>query len=85
MLRAFNQRSNIEPIWIRAEGLSPYLFISFAVLLLLMLCILFIPALQSAFRLTLLSSEQWLIVIGLSLLSIIQVEVVKWVQRMKSK
>ena len=53
MLRAFNQRSNTEPIWIRAEGLNPWLFISFAVSLLLMLCILLIPALQSAFRLTL--------------------------------
>jgi len=81
MLRAFNQRSNTEPIWIRAEGVNPWLFISFAVSLLLMLCILFVPALQSAFRLTLLSGTQWLVVVGLALLSIIQVEVVKAVKR----
>ena len=84
MLRAFNQRSNTEPIWIRAEGINPWLFISFVVSLLLMLCILFIPALQSAFRLTLLGGTEWLIVIGLSLLSIIQVEVVKAVKRLKA-
>lgn len=82
MLRAFNQRSNTEPIWIRAEGKNPWLFISFVVSLLLMLCILFIPTLQSAFRLTLLSGTQWLAVVGLSLLSIIQVEVVKAVKRL---
>ena len=83
MLRAFNQRSNTEPIWIRAEGLNPWLFISFAVSLLLMLCILLIPALQSAFRLTLLGGTEWLIVIALSLLSIVQVEIVKAVKRLK--
>lgn len=84
MLRAFNQRSNTEPIWIRAEGLNPWLFISFAVSLLLMLCILLIPALQSAFRLTLLGGTEWLIVIALSLLSIVQVEIVKAVKRLKT-
>lgn len=85
MLRAFNQRSNTEPIWIRAEGLNQWLFISFAVSLMLMLCILFVPALQSAFRLTLLGGTEWLVVIGLSLLSIIQVEVVKAVKRLMNR
>lgn len=84
MLRAFNQRSNTEPIWVCPEGLNPWLFVSFAVSLVLMLCILFVPTLQSAFRLTWLSLQQWLIVIGLSLLSIIQVEIVKWIKRRKS-
>ena len=82
MLRAFNQRSNTEPIWVRAEGLNPWLFLSFAVSLLLMLCILFVPALQRAFRLTLLGGREWLVVIGLSLLSIVQVEVGKAVKRL---
>lgn len=82
MLRAFNQRSNTEPIWIRSEGKNPWLFISFAVSLLLMLCILFVPALQSAFRLTLLSGTQWLVVAGLVLLSIIQVEMTKAIKKL---
>ncbi len=78
MLRAFNQRSNTEPIWVRTEGINPWLIISFAASVLLMACILFIPGLRNAFQLTLLNGAQWLTVIGLSLLSIIQVEIVKW-------
>lgn len=81
MLRAFNQRSNTEPIWVRAEGANPYLFLSFLASLLLMACILFIPPLQSAFKLTLLTGAQWLIVILLSLLSIVQAEAFKWIKR----
>ena len=81
MLRAFNQRSNTEPIWVRAEGINPWLFVSFAVSLLLMVCILFIPALQSAFRLTLPSAAGWFAVIGLSLLTIVQMEIAKWFKR----
>ena len=85
MLRAFNQRSNTEPIWVRAEGINPWLIISFVASAFLMACILFIPALRNAFQLTLLNGTQWLIVIGLSLLSIIQVEIVKFAKRIYSK
>lgn len=83
MLRAFNQRSNTEPIWVRAEGPNPWLVISFAVSALLMACILFIPALQSAFRLTWLDSTQWWMVFGLAALSIVQVEVVKAINKFR--
>lgn len=83
MLRAFNQHSNTDPIWVRAEGLNPWLFISFLVSVFLMLCIFFIPYLQNIFRLTLLSGSQWLIVIGISFLSILQVEIVKWANKDK--
>lgn len=85
MLRALNQRSNTEPIWIRAEGANPWLVVSFAVSALLMACILFVPPFQRAFSLTVLSGQQWLVVAGLSLLSIVQVEIVKAVRRHKSK
>lgn len=85
MLRAFNQRSNTEPIWVRAEGINPWLILSFVMSTLLMACILFVPALQSAFQLTLLDGTQWLIVIGLSLMSILQVEIIKFVKRIYTK
>ena len=85
MLRALNQRSNTTPIWVRAEGVNPWLIISFITSALLMACILFIPALRNAFRLTLLNDTQWLIVIGLSLLSIIQVEIIKLVKGIYNK
>lgn len=84
MLRALNQRSNTEPIWVRAEGKNPWLMTSFIVSGLLMMCILFIPSLQTAFKLTLLSGKEWIIVLGLSLLSIVQMEVVKLINRIKS-
>ncbi len=83
LLRAFNQRSNTEPIWVRAEGKNPWLILSFLVSALLMACILFLPSLQSIFQLTWLSINQWLLVLGLSLLSIVQVEIIKWYQRRK--
>ncbi len=82
MLRAFNQRSNTEPIWVRTEGENPWLFVSFGVSAVLMACILFIPALQTIFHLTWLSGTQWLIVVGLSILSIVQVEVVKGIMKL---
>ncbi len=81
MLRAFNQRSNTEPIWIRAEGINPWLIVSFAASALLMAGILGLPALREAFSLTLMSKTQWLIVLGLSLLSIVQVEAVKLIRK----
>ena len=82
MLRAFNQRSNTEPIWVRAEGINPWLIVSFGVSALLMAAILWIPPLQSAFQLTTLSGLSWLVVLGLSLLSILQVEVSKALRRL---
>jgi Ca2+-transporting ATPase len=85
MLRALNQRSNTEPIWVRAEGSNPWLSVSFIVSGALMICILLIPALQSAFKLTFLSGSEWAIVLGLSVLSIVQMEVVKWIKSVKTK
>lgn len=81
MLRAFNQRSNTEPVWVRAEGVNPWLMVSFVVSLMLIVCILLIPALRNGFQLQLLSGMQWLIVTGLSLLSIVQVEITKGIKR----
>ena len=81
MLRAFNQRSNTQPIWVRAEGHNPWLILSFAVSLILMMCLLLIPALQDIFRLTSLSALQWAAVLILSCLSILQMEIVKLFKR----
>ncbi|WP_315167852.1 cation-translocating P-type ATPase [Metaclostridioides mangenotii] len=85
MLRALNQRSNTEPIWVHAEGSNPWLSVSFVVSGALMLCILLIPALQSAFKLTFLSGVEWAIVLVLSVLSIVQMEVVKWIKSVKAR
>lgn len=85
MLRALNQRSNTESIFVRAEGINPFLIFSFIISGVLMACILFIPFLQNAFRVTGLSGVQWLTVTGLSLLSVIQIEIVKWIKRYRRK
>ena len=81
MLRAFNQRSNTEYIWVRAEGHNPWLWVSFAVSATLLACILLLPALQSIFKLTTLSGGLWLTVFGLSALSIVQIEVCKFLKK----
>ena len=83
LFRAINQRSNTAPIWIRAEGINPWLFLSIIVSGALMACILLLPPLQSIFRLTSLAGIEWLIVLGLSATSVVQIEVAKAFVRMK--
>lgn len=82
MLRAFNQHSNTDPIWVRGNKMNVWLIISFMVSAALMGIILFTPNLQSLFHLTALSSKQWLVVIILSLFSILQVEITKLIKRL---
>ncbi|WP_295581545.1 cation-translocating P-type ATPase [uncultured Oscillibacter sp.] len=84
MLRAFNQRSNTEPIWVQAEGHNPWLAASFLVSAALMACILFTPALQGIFKLTYLTLSQWGIILSLSACSILQMEAAKWFKRRKT-
>lgn len=85
MLRAFNQRSNTEPVWIRAEGHNPWLILSFFVSAALMAVILFIPIFQTAFKVTYLSGIQWVWVAGLSLLSVVQIEVIKFFRKLNNR
>lgn len=77
LLRACNQRSNTEPIWVRTEGINPWLIVSVVVSLALTLLVLLVPALREAFELTALGGVEWATVIGLSLMSVVQMEVVK--------
>lgn len=84
MLRAFNQRSNTEPIWVRAEGANPWLIVSFIVSALLMAGIFSIPVLRQAFQIAPVSGMQWAIVVGLAILSIVQMEIVKWIKNTHS-
>ena len=81
MLRSFSQHSNTESMFSRNKAHNPYLFLSFIISGLLMMAILFIPALKSIFSLTSLSIQNWLIILFLSLLSVIQVELFKLIKR----
>lgn len=84
MLRAFNQHSNTEPIWKRATGMNMWLAISFIVSAFFMGLILFVPALQKVFYITNISAGQWIIVIALSLLSIVQVKIFKGFKKLRT-
>ena len=81
LLRALNQRSNTEYIWVRAEGHNPWLWLSFTASVALMAAILLISVLQQAFKLTDLSCDMWFVVFALSLLSIVQIEVCKLIAK----
>lgn len=85
MLRALDQRSNIAPIWQRGQGHNPWLWLSFAVSAVLVGCILLVPPLQTAFKVVPLSAEQFAIAAGLSLLSLVQIEAVKVLRRLRAR
>lgn len=85
MLRALDQRSNIAPIWQRGQGHNPWLWLSFAVSAVLVGCILLIPPLQAAFQVIPLGADQFGIAAGLSLLSIVQIELVKALKRLRGR
>ena len=80
LLRSLNQRSNTEPIWIRAEAKNPWLVGAFIVSVLLVLTILLVPSLQLAFGIARLNCKQWVIVVMLTLLSVVQMEIYKWLK-----
>ena len=81
MLRAFNQKLDDGA---RGEK-NPWLLVSFGVSVGLMSAILFVPVLQSAFSLTALSMEQWLIVFVLSLASFLSIDAVSVLKRSMKK
>lgn len=85
MLRALDQRSNVAPIWQRGQGHNPWLWLSFAVSAVLVGCILLIPPLQSAFQVVPLGADQFGIAVGLSLLSVVQIELVKVLKRLRGR
>lgn len=85
MLRALDQRSNIAPIWQRGQGHNPWLWLSFAVSAVLVGCILLISPLQAAFQVIPLGADQFGIAAGLSLLSIVQIELVKALKRLRGR
>ncbi len=82
MLRALNQRSNTEPIWVRSGERNVWLMLSVAASAALMACVLFVPGMRGAFELGTLSTGQWLAVAVLAGMSIVQMEVSKLIKRL---
>lgn len=85
MMRSFNERSNTEPIWVRAEGYNLWLVVAFGMSVFLMGIIFLVPSLKDAFGLVQIGQEEWGIVLGLAFLSIVQIESVKLIKKMKHK
>ncbi|MCD7873170.1 MAG: cation-translocating P-type ATPase [Clostridiales bacterium] len=81
MLRAFSQRSNTEPIWRGSNEINYWLIISFFVSAALMSLILFIPAMQNVFQITLLSPVQYGIAAALAIITLVQSELIKAIRR----
>lgn len=81
ILHAFDQRSNTDSIFTKGNGHNLYLYGAALVTTALLLVILFVPALRDIFQFTVLSGEQWLWVIALSLLPVLGVEICKLLKR----
>lgn len=81
MLHAFNQRSNTDSILSAGNGHNKSLFWALFASFTLLMLILFVPFLRDIFSLTVLKSNEWLVVIGLSILPTILVEITKFIKR----
>ncbi|MGN1386059.1 MAG: calcium-translocating P-type ATPase, PMCA-type [Bacillus sp. (in: firmicutes)] len=77
ILHAYNQRSNTDSIFAKGNGHNLYLFGSTIITAALLLVILFVPVLREIFQFAVLSGEQWLCVMALSLVPIVGVEICK--------
>ena len=84
-MRSLDQRSNVDPIWVRGEGRNPWLLVALAASVALLACIMGVPALQGMFGIADLEPWQWATVLGLSALSIVQIELVKLAARRRRK
>ncbi len=81
LIHALSQRSNIDSIFARGNGHNPTLFAMMALSFAIAAAVLFIPPLQSFFRFTFLTWEEYLVVLALSVAPTVLVELSKVVIR----
>ena len=81
MLRSLNMNSNTEYIFNREGSKNKYIMMSFFVSAVFMISILVIPQLQNIFSITDINLKQWIIVIILGTLTMIQIEFVKFLRK----
>ena len=77
LAHAVNQRSDTESVFARGNGHNPALYAMIGASLLIVLLVMFVPFLREFFSLTLLSPQQYLIVLGFSLAPIAVSEISK--------
>ncbi|MBQ3105900.1 MAG: cation-translocating P-type ATPase, partial [Eggerthellaceae bacterium] len=85
VLRALNQRSNTDPLWDREGGTNPWLAGAVAVSLALVLLVLLVPPVRAFFGASSMTLTQWGMVLGLAVLSLVQIEVAKLIGRIRSR
>jgi Ca2+-transporting ATPase len=85
MFHALNQRSNTDSLFTTGNGHNRYLFGTMLLSGLIIALIVALPFMRSFFSLTVLTSAQWLTVLGLSLLPLALVETTKLIKRVTAK
>lgn len=85
MVRSLNQHSNTESILNRNNSHNKWLGLSFGISLILMITILYLPSAQVVFNVESISLVQWMVIIILVLITVIQVEIVKFIKRLNKK
>ena len=81
LFHALNQRSNIDSIFTKYKEHNKMLFLAMFVSFLMLVVILLIPSLRNFFSLTVLSINELLISLILSMLPLVEVEIIKLFKR----
>ncbi len=86
LAHALNQRSNTESVFKRGQGHNPFLLIALVASAAIVAVVVFVPPLQSFFRLTNLNWQEWLVSIALSVFPLFAVEISKiWIRCHRKK
>lgn len=85
LIHALNQRSNTDSVFTRGNAHNKALYGTMLVSGVILALIMLVPALRSFFSLTTLTTLEWMVTLGLSLLPLVLVKITKLVIRHKKK
>lgn len=85
LVHSFNMRSREESVFAFAKNPNSKLVLAFLVCALLQLVVVFVPFLRELFDTALLQTQDWLIVLALSLSPMLVAEIIKLIKRMNKK
>ena len=83
LIHAINQRSNIDSVFARGNAHNKALYCTMLVSGVILAFIMLIPTLRRFFSLTTLTTLEWMIALGLSLLPLVLVEITKVIIRIR--
>ncbi len=82
---SFSQRSNSETMFSKEFFKNKYLIMATLLSTFFMVALLFIPSIRAAFELSSINGNEWLIILGLSIIPTILVEILKLFKRIKKR